>query len=121
MKDLKKAIIIALVFCTVYLGIVTFFFQGLGKAKYFDDIPDMAIVVAGIVLFLAVYVRREVKARDLLLPGAFLIILERLIEIPMQEYQVLYGPIHPLWWIMNLLIFSTGIFLLLLAVKKLYG
>jgi len=121
MKDIKKAIIIALVLCTAYLGIVTLFFQGLGKAKYFDDIPDMAVAACGIVLFLTVYARREVKARNLFLSGAFLFILERLIEIPMQEYQVLHGSLQPLWWMPTLLIYSSGIFLLLLAVKKLYG
>jgi len=120
MKDIKKNIVIAIVFAALYLGTVTLFFQGPGKVKYFDDIPDIAVVACGIVLFLTVYARHGAKARNLFLPGSFLLVLERLIEIPMQEYQVLHGTLQPLWWMMTLLIYSSGIFLLLLAIKKSY-
>jgi len=94
--------LLILIFLTAYFFIVTYFFQGLGKCKLYDTLPDL--IFASISLYFLFYVHRCKKlvfkriAKKQITWGLILVTLAKLIEIVIQEYQVIVGPLNRLLW-----------------------
>lgn len=114
-----KTICISFLLPIIYLGFVTIFFQGFGKAKYFDDIPDVLIITLNLTILITVLMRHRIRSKLLIL-GLLLIIVERLIEIPLQEYQLIQGKSPLEIWIGVDFIFFIGVLFLLMEFTKLY-
>lgn len=115
-----KIVLISLFLSFAYLAVVTVFFQGLGKAKYFDAVPDVFMITLGFIVLLTIFSQKKLKPNRLLILGTSLIVLERLIEIPLQEYQLIQGkPFLEAWIVMDFM-FSVGLLILLIRFTKLY-
>lgn len=120
MKNIIKTMIVSFLISITYLFVVTLFFQGFGKAKYFDAIPDTLIITLGLTLLLTTISQQRQQPKRLFVLGSCVVILERLIEIPLQEYQLIQGnPIH-IAWIAADFIFLIGLLILLMGFTKLY-
>ncbi len=108
----------AVAFALAYFFIVTSFFQGGQNAKFFDDVPDLLIFIVAFILFVYSQRLKNRKARKLLFLGTGFICLQRLMEIPLQEYQVIIGILPVVYWILPILMEFFGIFLILFGFKE---
>jgi len=112
--------IFSLIFAIVYFFIVTSFFQGWQNAKLFDDIFDLLIFIAAFVLWAHSLRTKNIKARNSLAWGSALLCLQRLMEIPLQEYQLMFSVLGVQYWLLPILLGFLGIFLILFGFKKLF-
>jgi hypothetical protein len=74
---------------TAYFFLVTSFFQGWQKAKFFDDVPDLVFATVSItLLFYVLRMKRSPGDMNLII-GLSLVSLDKLIEVVLQELQAL--------------------------------
>jgi len=85
---LAKALLVAALMI-VYFFVVTSFFQGWQKAKFFDDVPDLVFATVSITLLCYVLRMKRSPGDMNLIIGLSLVSLTKLIEIPLQELQAL--------------------------------
>jgi hypothetical protein len=117
--SLRYYLLFAFVFAAAYLFIVTLYFQGIQNAKLFDDIPDMLVFVVGIMVFAVGLKIKDVKVRYFIIYGGLLICLRRLLDIPLQEYQILSGITPVILWIPVIIFEFIGLLLLLVGYRRL--
>lgn len=115
---LRYYILLAIIFTIAYFLIITSFFQGWQNAKLFDDVPDLLILIAAFIIFIYAFRLKNIEARQYMALGAGFICLQRLIEVPLQEYQAMTGILDPLYWIPVTIIGFLGFLFLLLSFKK---
>ncbi len=97
-----------------YFFIVTSFFQGWQKAKFFDDTPDMVFLVVSLTfLYYAVRFVRNPSKKWLVL-GISLVALAKLIEIPLQEAQAMasLGSLELVLWMPAIIALGLGFLLI---------
>ncbi len=106
-----------LIFAIGYFFLITSFFQGWQNAKFFDAIPDLIFfIIAFVVLGYAFKFKN--KARRFLVWGAGLLCVTRLIEVPIQEYQVIVGTLGLIYWLPPFFLTFFGFLLVLSAFKE---
>ena len=109
-------ILMSSIFAISYFFIVTSFFQGWQNAKFFDDIPDLMIFIMGFLLAVYSLKIKNERAGVFVFFGGIFIALERLIEIPFQEYQVSIGStLNPFIWLPIVSFGFLGYLLLLIG------
>lgn len=108
----------AVAFATVYFFVATSFFQGWQKAKFFDDIPDLLIFILMFTIFIYAFRLKKSSAKKYIILGTGLICLQRLVEIPLQEYQAIVGVLSVIFWILPIILWLSGISLLFLGFKE---
>jgi hypothetical protein len=114
----RYAFIISLIFAFAYFFIVTAFFQGWEQAKLFDATPDIIFIIIALNLMFYGFKLRKGLARGHLVRGALLLTLQKLIEIPLQEYQAIVGTLDVVHWVPSMLLGIVGFFSILLAFKE---
>jgi len=115
---LRYFFLFATLFAVGYFFLVTSFFQGWQNAKLFDDIPDLLIFIVGFMIFAYGLKIKKTKARNFIILGGLLISLQKLIEIPLQEYQAVAGILNTIYWIPTLTIAILGFLFLLIGFKE---
>lgn len=106
-----------LVFYSVFLGV---FFPGIWSWAFVDSASDLltALLASAFVYFAVNSCSKG--ACKFMFPGGVLIFVERLLEVPMQEYQKMTGfSIGSLLWAFVLFIGFLGYLLLLLGFRRL--
>lgn len=115
---LRYFFIFSLAFMIAYFFIITSFFQGWKNAKFFDAVPDLLILIVAFVLFGYAFKLKNISARKYIVLGAGCICLQRLMEIPLQEYQAIVGVLPVSYWISSILLESFGVFSLFFGFKE---
>ena len=112
---------ISIFLAIAYFFFVTSFFQGWQNSKLFDAVPDLMIFVLMFSFFIYAFRIKEKRKRLYLLLGTGAISLARLIEIPLQEYQVIVGSqgLPSIFWTPTILLNLVGLLLLLLLFGRL--
>jgi hypothetical protein len=116
--ETKKIIIFSLAFVFCYFFIVTSFFQGFRHADFYNDIPDLFTIFILIILFFYGFKLKDVYAQQLISQGSFLAIIDRLIQIILEEYNYKFGLISDYFWIPGTIIGFIGLFLIFYGFKR---
>ena len=112
------ATVLSVVLAAAYFFLVTSLFRGWQNAKLFDAVPDLAIFVIGFSLLAYSFSLRNRAERRYLASGAALICLQRLLEIPLQEYQAIVGTLGPAYWAPPMIIGFAGLVLVMRAFEE---
>jgi hypothetical protein len=111
---LAKALLVA-VLLVAYFFVVTSFFQGWQKAKFFDDAPDLVFATVSITLLFHVLRTKRSPGDKNLIIGLSLVSLDKLIEVVLQEAQAL-APLGSLELVLrepSIIIFGLGFLFIL--------
>jgi len=116
---MRHFIAFGFIFAVVYFLIVTSFFQGWQNAKFFDDIPDLFIFMAGLLFIFYSLKKCPKEICEFVFFGGLFIAFGRLLEIPLQEYQEMVGHIVS-WkiWIPVVFLTFLGYLFLLLGFRR---
>lgn len=112
--------LLSLLAASIWSAVAAQFFSGNWHfIKWYDDLPD-AIIFATTVTLLVYVIRNAVPnhRRGLLIFGLSLLALERLIQIPLQEYGEAIAPAGDIFWIYAYGVGFTGLILIFLGVTS---
>jgi hypothetical protein len=109
---LWQSILFAFVFIIGYFFLVTSFFQGWANAAWYDEISDLATTFVLILLFFYGFKLRKNSSRIFIVAGSLLAIIDKLIQIILEEYISSYGIISAFFWIPGAIIGFIGLFLI---------
>jgi hypothetical protein len=109
----KALLVVALL--VAYFFLVTSFFQGWQKAKFFDDLPDLVFATVSITLLFHVLRMKRSPGDMNLIIGLSLVSLTKLIEIPLQELQALTPgkSLEVIFWEPSMIMFGLGFLFIL--------
>jgi hypothetical protein len=116
--EIKKIVIFSLVFVFCYFLIVTSFFQGFSHADFYNDIPDLFTILILTILFFYGFKLKDIYAQQLISQGSFLAIVDRLIQIILEEYNYKFGLISTYFWLPGTIIGFIGLFLIFYGFKR---
>jgi hypothetical protein len=107
------------VFLVAYFFYITHLFSGYKHAKIFDDIPDLLIALVAFMILLQAVGSPDKKSKRLLVAGSIFVIVNKLLQVPVQEFQNMNHVIVPLyvWFIVDINLF-IGIPLILIGFKE---
>jgi hypothetical protein len=111
---LAKALLVAALL-VAYFFVVTSFFQGWQKAKFFDDAPDLVFATVSITLLFHVLRMKRSPGDMNLIIGLSLVSIDKLIEVVLQEAQALapLGSLELVLWEPSIIMFGLGFLFIL--------
>ena len=115
---LLHSILFALIFAIFYFFVSTLFFNGWQNAKFYDDIPDLLVIIVSFMTLIYSFRIDKFKPRNFIQFGSLFILLQRLLEIPLQEYQAIAGTLSLFIWIPVIFLGYLGILFILLGFKE---
>ena len=117
---LRYYLLFGIIFATAYFFIMTSFFQGWQNAKLFDDIPDLFVMVIGFMIFAVGLKIENFRARGPIILGGLFIVIRRLFDIPLQEWQEVIGAfVGIVYWGPVVAVEFIGLLLLLVGYGRL--
>ena len=115
---LRYIILFAAAFCLGYFFLVTSFFQGWRNAAFYDEISDLlAVFVLILLLFYGLKLKNN-PAKLLVSFGSLLAILDKLVQIILEEYIFAFGVISAFYWIPGAIVGFIGFILIFFGFKK---
>ncbi|MBU1046689.1 hypothetical protein KKH36_02835 [Patescibacteria group bacterium] len=115
---IKHIISVALVFSLIYFFFITSFFQGWENAAFYDEISDLLTIFVVIILLLYGFKLKNRKASNLIILGSILIIIDKLLQIILEEYIYAFGLISSWFWIPGAIIGFAGLLLVFYGFNK---
>jgi len=118
--NLKKRYIVlfSLIFTLGYFFLVTSFFQGWKKAAFYNDIPDLVMIMVLINFFFNAFKFKKEMAKILIQWGSVLILIDKLIQVFFEEYNNNFEILPLYFWLPVGIIGFTGLFLIFYGFKK---
>jgi len=115
---LRYYILFALVFVVAYFFVVTSFFQGWRNAAFYDEISDLFTTFILILLFFYGFKLKNYSARRFILLGSALAIIDKLIQIVLEEYIFVFGVISTWYLIPGAVVGFVGLILIFYGFKE---
>src|SRR3989339_333383 len=115
---LWQSFLIVLIFAIFYFFISASFFNGWQNAKFYDDIPDLLVIIVSFIILIYSFRIDKFKSRNFIQFGSLFLLLQRLLEIPLQEYQAIVGTLSLFIWIPVIFLGYLGILFILLGFKE---
>ncbi|MBN2454446.1 hypothetical protein JXB11_02775 [Candidatus Woesearchaeota archaeon] len=109
---------IALAFLIAYFFLVTLFFQGWMKPAVYDEISDLSTTFVLILLFFYGFKLKSLSARLFIILGSSLAILDKLVQVVLEEYINTFGYISAFYWVPGAVIGFAGLILIFLGSKE---
>lgn len=116
--NLSLVLSFALIFTIAYFFIITYLFQGWQNAQFFDDIWDMVFLVIFLTLLGYAFRLKNLEVRKFLLLGSGFFVLQRMLEIFLQEYQATVGLLDISYQIPTMVLGLLGIFMILFMFEE---
>ena len=115
---IKYVMLFSLILVIGYFFLVTSFFKGWKKAAFWNDIPDLIILVALINLFFYAFKLKNEAAKELIRWGSVLFIIDKLIQVFLEEYSNSFGFLPVSFWLPATGVGFVGIFLIFYGFNK---
>ncbi|MDD2224817.1 MAG: cache domain-containing protein [Candidatus Shapirobacteria bacterium] len=115
---IRYAVLFSLIFTIGYFLFITSFFQGWKKAAFYNDIPDLVIIMILINLFFYTFKLKNDIAKKLIPWGSVLVILDKLIQIFFEEYNNNFETLPLYFWLPVGMVGFVGLFLIFYGFKK---
>lgn len=113
------AVLGASVFAGIYLAVILTLVGNWSRPALYDDIPDLIIFAIAVVVFFRTRGLKGSYVKYILI-GSFIVAIQRLLRIPLQELQHV-GLNLPVLWFFLWAAYFIGIVLILMGFKKRYG
>jgi hypothetical protein len=107
-----------LVLAVIYFFIITSFFQGWRNANFYDLIPDSLTLIAFTFLFFYSFKLKNRNAGRFIFLGALLSMLDRMIQIILEEYISHVEFVSAIWWIPGAWFGFIGLILIFIGFKE---
>jgi len=115
---IKYVILFSLIFVTGYFFLITSFFKGWEKAAFWNDVPDLIILMALINLFFYAFKLKNEAAKELIRWGSVLFIIDKLIQVLLEEYSNSFGSLPINFWLPATGVGFVGLFLIFYGFNK---
>lgn len=108
----------SLIFTIGYFLFITSFFQGWKKAAFYNDIPDLVMIMVLINLFFNAFKFKNVVAKKMIQWGSILIMVDKLIQVFFEEYNNNFEILPLYFWLPVGMVGFIGLFLVFYGFKK---
>jgi len=115
---IKYVMLFSLIFTTGYFFLITSFFKGWKKAAFWNDVPDLIILMALINLFFYAFKLKNEAAKELIKWGSVLFIIDKMIQVFLEEYINSFGILPVSFWLAATGFGFVGIFLIFYGFNK---
>ena len=115
---IRYVVLFSLIFTIGYFIFITSFFQGWKKAAFYNDIPDLVMIMILINLFFYTFKLKNDIAKKLIQWGSVLIIIDKLIQVFFEEYNNNFEILPLYFWLPVGMVGFVGLFLIFYGFKK---
>jgi len=115
---IKDAVLFSLIFIISYFFFVTSFFQGWKKAAFYNDIPDLIMIMILINLFFSAFKFKNIVAKKLIQWGSILFIIDKSIQVFFEEYNNNFEILPLYFWLPVGMVGFVGLFLIFYGFKR---
>ncbi|MDD3002858.1 MAG: cache domain-containing protein [Candidatus Shapirobacteria bacterium] len=115
---IRYAFLFSLIFTIGYFLFITSFFQGWKKAAFYNDIPDLVMIMVLINLFFNAFKFKNVVAKKMIQWGSILIMVDKLIQVFFEEYNNNFEILPLYFWLPVGMVGFIGLFLVFYGFKK---
>jgi len=115
---IRYVVLFSLIFTTSYFFLVTSFFKGWKKAAFYNDIPDLVMIMVLINLFFNAFKFKNMVAKKMIQWGSVLIMIDKLIQVFFEEYNNNFEILPLYFWLPVGMVGFVGLFLVFYGFKK---
>ena len=116
--EFRYSFLFGLIFVFGCFFLITSFFQSYQNAAFYDEISDLSAVFVLILFAFYSFKLKKYSARTFIFLGSFLAIVDKLIQIVLEEYVYEFGVISSWYWIPGAIVGFVGLILILYGFRE---